>query len=545
VDDVDGDGQNRYISPRLDKLLGYTPAEWHGDPESWNKALHPADRERVLLEHARSARDQIPFVCEYRVLHRNGHVVWVRDEATLIHDEDGHPTCWQGVVIDITERKELEEQLSHQAFHDPLTNLANRALFTDRVSHALSRRTRTFNAPTAVLFVDMDDFKTVNDSLGHGTGDRLLKIVAERLQGCLRTADTAARLGGDEFAVLVEDISGPADAEQVATRIIDAFARPFRIDGRELHMGASIGIAITSHKSETVDDILRNADLAMYMAKRDKGGYAIFEPDMHAAVVGRMQLKADLSHAIDTGQLTLYYQPVIDMHTREMVGTEALLRWFHPVRGTVSPAEFIPLAEESDLIVEIGNWVLDEACRQAIGFQRSDPALADSSMTVNLSGRQLGDPRLVQKVADALDASGLRPDRLVLEITETALMTDVEASIDILTALKELGVRLAIDDFGTGYSSLSYLKAFPLDILKIDRSFVDGVELGEEEAALASAVVKLAQTLNLATVAEGVETPAQARTLLDIGCRLAQGFLYSPAVAPEAIASTLRSVAGA
>jgi diguanylate cyclase (GGDEF)-like protein len=466
----------------------------------------------------------------------------VRDEATLIKGEDGKPSFWQGVVIDITERKLLEEQLSHQAFHDPLTNLANRALFTDRVSHALARRARHPEISIAVLFVDLDDFKAVNDSLGHAMGDELLRSVAERLEGCLRIADTAARLGGDEFAVLVEETTGPQDAEQIARRIIESLDRPFRIKQQEILMGASVGIALTTSKNESEDELLRNADIAMYIAKRDKGSYALFEPDMHAAAMGRLQLKSDLKSALEAGELQLHYQPVIDMRTGEMVGTEALLRWEHPVRGMVPPLEFIPLAEESDLINEIGRWVLDEATYQSVEFTRKRPRLAGAFMTVNLSGRQLLDPQLAASVAMALERSGMPPEKLILEITETALMTDIDRSLETLVALKELGVRIAIDDFGTGYSSLGYLKRFPIDVLKIDRSFVDGVERGPEAAAIAAAVVKLGQTLGLITVAEGVENQAQVESLLALDCHFAQGFHYSPAVPADELMATTTPV---
>jgi diguanylate cyclase (GGDEF)-like protein/PAS domain S-box-containing protein len=442
---------------------------------------------------------------------------------------------------DVTERRRLEDELAHQAFHDPLTNLANQALFRDRVDHAVTRLERGDHhlAHLAVLFVDLDNFKHVNDSLGHTVGDQLLVAVTERLQGCLRVADTAARLGGDEFAILLEDISGREEATQVASRVIAALRRPFAVAGKEVFVGASIGIAFDNPGLQG-DQLLRNADLAMYTAKgRGKDRYQVFEPEMHAAAVERLEVEADLRRAEERGELRVHYQPIFDLSTGAVNGVEALVRWEHPIRGLLAPAAFIPLAEETGLIQEIGRQVLTVACRQVRAWQIELPSLPPLSVSVNLSPRQLLDPFLVGDVSRALESTGLPASSLVLEITEGAMMHDTETTVGVLRALRELGVRLAVDDFGTGYSSLSYLQRFPIDVLKIDQSFVAGLAGSPEESALARAIVKLAQTLQLTAVAEGVETQVQVDRLKELGCELAQGYLLARPQAAEAVTRLL------
>ena len=527
-DGIDPLSTSLYISPRVKDLVGYTPEEWQSNPANWVNHLHPEDRDAVIAERERSHELAEPFAMEYRVIHRDGHVVWVRDEAVVMRAEDGVPPFWQGLVVDITEPKRLEEQLLHQAFHDSLTGLANRALFTDRVQHALSLGERGAGPPLAVLFIDLDDFKTINDSLGHEAGDQLLRAAAQRLDESLRSSDTAARLGGDEFGVLVEDIEGPQDAVRVAERIIETVGMPFSIHGREVVLRPSVGIAVSLKRRSTHTELLRNADLAMYKAKRmGKGGYALFEPEMHSVVLERMQLKADLESAIGDGQLELHYQPIIDLQTRAVVGTEALIRWNHPTRGLVPPLDFIPIAEETDQIIRIGDWVIREACAQAKRWQDARPQRL-LSMTVNLSAVQLQRPGLVASVKDAVVDSGLDPSHLTLEITESALMTDVDGIVNVLRDLKSLGVRIAVDDFGTGYSSLGYLQRFPLDILKIDRSFIREVDKGPEHAVLAHAVIELAGALSLQAIAEGIETIKQSFALQALGCTHGQGYYFSP-----------------
>jgi diguanylate cyclase (GGDEF)-like protein len=380
----------------------------------------------------------------------------------------------------------------------------------------------------AVLFLDLDGFKEVNDSLGHEAGDRLLIQVAERLHSCVRPSDTVARFGGDEFAVLVEDASDDIDVVQVADRVLDGLRQPFEVKGRELHVRGSMGIARMESDVDGADQLLRNADLAMYRAKAaGRGGYERYNPEMHTELVQRVQLESDLRRALDEGELFLHYQPTFDLGSGQLVGAEALARWDHPTRGLVPPTEFIPLAEASGLIRPLGAWVLREACRQAAEWQRNSPPREKPlTLNINLSGRQLQSPEVVDDIAQALEESGLPPSSLVLEMTESVLMDDNENVLDILRRIKGLGARLAIDDFGTGYSSLSYLHRFPVDILKIDRSFVERLSHSSDNAELARTVVRLGQSLQLQTVAEGVEDSTQFLTLRRMGCDVGQGFYF-------------------
>ncbi|HJR44076.1 MAG TPA: EAL domain-containing protein [Actinomycetota bacterium] len=425
-----------------------------------------------------------------------------------------------------------QEDLEHQAFHDTLTGLPNRSLFHDRLGHALERQTRD-HKPLAVLLVDLDDFKTVNDSLGHAAGDELLKFVADSLSSSLRPADTAARLGGDEFAVLVEDVRGRHDALRVADRIISAMHQKLLIEGKEVFVHGSVGIAIT-HGNESADEVLRNADVAMYAAKSGgKDRYQLFDGAMHEGVMERLDLKADLQRAVERKEFVVHYQPLFDLQSGRIVSAEALVRWEHPVRGVVMPGEFIPLAEETGLILHIGRFVLEEACRQLSLWQMEFDG--DLGISVNLSGRQLQESDVVEVVREALAAGPVAGGSLTLELTESVLMKDSEATVSKLNALRALGVHLAIDDFGTGYSSLSYLGQFPIETIKIDRSFTHGVTEGPEDSALARAVIKLADTLGMKSIAEGVETQAQAEQLASFGCRVGQGFLFSPAVPPRGL----------
>jgi diguanylate cyclase (GGDEF)-like protein len=455
-----------------------------------------------------------------------------------MHDPNVH-----GIVLntrDISERKQFEEQLSHQAFHDSITSLANRALFHDRVTHALERQERD-QKPIAVLFVDLDDFKTVNDSLGHAAGDQLLAEVGERLKGVLRAADTAARLGGDEFAILLEDGGEGIMAADVAERIKAMLVEPFLLEGKEVFVRASIGIAVADgDRRGDTEELLRNADVAMYMAKeRGKGRYQMFEPAMHDTALKRLELKADMQRAVEHGEFILNYQPMYELESQRITGVEALIRWIHPERGVVPPLDFIPLAEETGLIVTIGQWVLREACAYAVTLLDRFPGLIDFHMAVNLSARQLSRPEIVDEVRDTLAETGLAPGHLILEITESVMMQDMELSIDRLTELKALGVLLAVDDFGTGYSSLNYIRRFPVDILKVDKSFVDGVSEEGEASALTAAVIDLAGILNLTPVAEGIERAEQLESLLALNCDLGQGFFFAKPLASEALQELL------
>jgi diguanylate cyclase (GGDEF)-like protein len=439
----------------------------------------------------------------------------------------------------LTDARNFEDAM-HQAFHDSLTGLPNRALFLDRVEHAEARVART-GSSVAVVFLDLDDFKKVNDRLGHVAGDELLVLVAGRLRRCLRPSDTAARFGGDEFALLLEDMSPDEPGTAVAGRVLVELSRPFMVQGQEVIVTASLGIA--SSRDRAGGDLLRNADLAMYRAKSGgKGRVELFEPGMHAAVMERLELEVDLQHALHRSELEVHFQPIVELGTGKTSAVEALMRWKHRVRGYVGPDEFVPLAEETGSIHSLGQWVLLEACRQGVvwnsGVRRDDPI----AVGVNLSGRQLEDPGLVDQVATALDETGFPPGLLILEITETVLMRDLEGTVSQLIELRDLGVRLSVDDFGTGYSSLQYLRRFPLDSLKIAKSFVDGVAGPSQDAAVARAIVDLGRTFNLRVVAEGVETPEQHERLLQLGCEYGQGYLFARPAAAESVGPELTRV---
>ncbi|HYY89290.1 MAG TPA: EAL domain-containing protein, partial [Chloroflexota bacterium] len=429
------------------------------------------------------------------------------------------------VSLALTDAKTLDAV--RQAFHDALTGLPNRALFLDRLEHALAR-SRRGQSTLAVLFVDLDRFKLINDTLGHAAGDQLLVTAGQRLRATVRESDTAARFGGDEFAILLEYQAEPDEATNVAQRVIDTLQAPFEVAGREVFISASVGIAISHAGHEDAAEILRNADVAMYRAKHQgSGGYHIFEPGMRVALIERLELEADLRRAVDHGEFTLVYQPIMALDPPTISGFEALIRWSHPSRGLVSPADFIPLAEETGLIFPIGRWVLDEACREAARWQSEHPRDPPRTVSVNLSACQLQHAGLVGEVANALAASRLDPGCLVLEITESVLIHDTEAIIARLSELKQLGVRVAIDDFGTGYSSLSYIRQLPVDIVKVDKSFIDNIDQSAEASAVARAIIRLGHTLNLATVAEGIEEPGQLETLRKMQCELGQGYLFN------------------
>lgn len=438
----------------------------------------------------------------------------------------------------------LGSRLEHQAFHDPLTGLANRALFTDRLVHALQRRDG-HGTGAAVIFLDLDDFKIINDTLGHAAGDELLCAVAQRLHGVLRPGDTAARFGGDEFAVLLEDSVEQFSVAVVAQRILDALARSFSVAGREVSLRASLGVALAGAGGIGAGELLRRADVAMYRAKsHGKATFEVFEPSMQEAITRRLEIRNELERAVRDQELLLYYQPVIDLTTLAPVGCEALVRWAHPARGLVSPAEFVAVAEESGLICDIGRYVLREACRQCQMWQTAFPDLPAFSISVNVSPRQLGNQRFVSDVWDALSYSGLHPSRLVLEITESLMADDSENARRMLARLKATGVRISLDDFGTGYSSLSVLQDLPIDILKIDRAFIGRMLDDPRGGAFVQAIVRMGKTLGLGLIAEGVEIPEQAERLLALGCTEAQGFYFARPAPAEALTDLLRHHAG-
>ena len=537
---VDPSGTIRYQTPSAARVLGYDPAAMVGRRFGALLRPHDADRlEAVLVDAALRPRSSQSV--EFAMMHSDGR--WCETETVVTSLVDDHDI--RGLVLntrDVSERKELERQLTKQAFSDSLTGLANRALFRNRVETAVAERS-AYRGQVAVLFLDLDGFKGVNDAQGHAIGDNLLTLVADRLRRCVGPGDTVARLGGDEFAILIVGPQAEPIAIGTADRIREVLRKPFVLDGRDVTLAASTGIAITDLGDETADQILRNADLAMYRAKAaHDGGYVRFESEMHDALLLRVQAEADLRHALARGQLALHYQPTVNLHTGQVVGVEALIRWYHPTRGLVQPMDFIGLAEETGLVESIGEWAVRECCRQGARWQTYAPAGGLFHVAVNVSSHQLT-PQLPVIVREALIESGMPPGALVIEMTESVLIERTEEAIDVLRQLKALGTRIAVDDFGTGYSSLSYLAKFPVDILKIDKSFVEQLTTrfddvggaGSDSAELARTIVHLGRSLRLGTVAEGIETREQYAALVAMACDYGQGFLFSRPLPAEGI----------
>ncbi len=535
---VDQSGVIMGDNPAVASMLGYDGASTDGVDLLALVCAEDLEAAGAVFSNTLLVPGEV-FSTELRVRHADGSVLWLAARAVNLNND---PDV-RGVVVnlhDVTDRKTAEEELAHRAFHDSLTGLPNRALFRNRVEHALDRSTRAGSDP-AVVYVDLDGFKTVNDSLGHDAGDEVLQEVARRLAGVVRSGDTVARLGGDEFAVLVEHGSSPLEEVGViGERILRAMREPVLVGERRVAVGASLGIAVGDGET-TGTALLRNADIAMYRAKSGgKGQWVRYEPEMHTEANERLQLEAGLAGAVDTGQLELLYQPVFELETDRLVGFEALLRWHHPALGLVLPDRFIPLAEENGQIVPIGRWVLQEACRTAARWQGAHPGEPPISMAVNVSARQLASAELVHHVADAMAAVDLDPSTLVLEMTETALVQDPLAVTARLRELRALGVRLAIDDFGTGYSSLSYLRQFPVDILKIDRSFIDTITDGGDLPPLVRGMLELSRALQLETLAEGIETDVQRQRLREERCVLGQGYLFARPLSADDAEALLR-----
>ncbi len=522
---VGAGGAIRYATPVLDTMLGRA---LHPGGSMWlNEIVREDDRPAVTAALSQACAKIGESVAEHWLaVHSNGSLVPVEGHFLNLSDD---PSV-RGIVLtirDVGERKQLEERLHRRAFYDSLTELPNRELFEDRVAHAIGGALRE-NRPIAVLFVDLDDFKTVNDSLGHAAGDDLLRQTAARLHDCTRSSDTAARLGGDEFAVLVESIRERADVDAVATRIHSALDEPFSIQGEEIFVHASIGIASNADGTGCAE-LLRNADMAMYAAKAaGKGRSELFRPTMHLAARKRLQLKGDLRRAVEAGELHVRYQPLVDLDDQRILGAEALVRWSHPELGDIPPVDFIPLAEETGLIVPLGRQVLDAACRQARGWQDQLPEGESLYVSVNLSVRQFRPAgQIARHVREATAAAGLDPSCLMLEVTESVLMDDREGITRELVELRALGARIAIDDFGTGYSALSYLSQFPIDTVKMDRSFVNDLARGKGDAALVRSVVELGQALDMEIIAEGIEHRGQLDSLHDLHCTVGQGFYFA------------------
>jgi diguanylate cyclase (GGDEF)-like protein/PAS domain S-box-containing protein len=533
---VDSASMVRYATPSCERMLGVTADALAG--RSLADLADPEDRQIVLTTCATADADSPRRAQDWRLRREGGGDVAVEAVAArLATARDGADVAV--TLHDISERKAFEEQLRHRAFHDELTGLANRPLFEDRTVQALARARRS-GQTVAVVFLDLDDFKVVNDALGHAAGDELLREAAGRLGEGLRVSDTPARLGGDEFAVLLDGVSDPAEAERVAERIVERLREPFLIGGREHVVRASVGIAIAANGQRSAADLLRDSDAAMYEAKRQgKGRTVRFEPHMHASAIQRLTLRTDLERAVAQGELELHYQPVVGLVSGEIGQVEALVRWRHPERGFLAPVEFIPLAEETGLIVQLGRWVLREACEQARRWL-DDEATGAPAVAVNVSARQLGDPSFLDDVASILADTGLPANRLVIEITEHTVMGDIELVAPRLEALRAMGIEIALDDFGTGYSSLAYLRQFAIDTLKIDRAFVAALDASGTDHALVRSITVLAQTLGMRVVAEGIEESRQLDVLRELDCELGQGWLFSRAVPADEATALLR-----
>ena len=523
---IGADGTIVYDSPSVATILGNDPSTRVG--ASAFASIHPDDLETANAIFRDMVAGHLTGTVPLEVRTRHSDGSWRYLEArvkNLLATPDV-----EGIVAnfrDVTDRKTLEDQLAHRAFHDVLTELPNRALFLDRVSHAIATSKRT-NECFAVLFVDLDDFKTVNDGLGHAAGDEVLITVGSRLKSCLREADTCARLGGDEFGALLEGLGNPAEAYEVGARILEVLSDDLYIDDSRVGVNASLGIVISSGDDGDAEVLVRNADLAMYQAKSTgKGRYEIFESGMHDAVVERLALKADLRRGVENGEFVAHYQPIVELATGRITGAEALVRWHHPERGVLAPAAFLELAEETGVIAAIGATVLRQACEDAAGWARGDDD--GPGVSVNLSASQLKEDGVVDLVMETLQATGLQPSALTIEITETLLMEDPARAAETLHQLKAVGVRIALDDFGTGYSSLSYLSRFPVDHLKIDKSFVDSLAGGgaATDASLVGAIAGIGEMLNLQVTAEGIEHQAQLVELQALGCGYGQGYVYA------------------
>jgi diguanylate cyclase (GGDEF)-like protein/PAS domain S-box-containing protein len=516
-----------YFSPRWKSMLGYGETEIGNTLDEWFDRVHPDDLNWVKVRISTHLDGLTPhFENEHRMCHRDGTYRWMLSRGLAVRDESGLATRMAGSQTDITSRKQAESQLLHDALHDTLTHLPNRTLLMDRLRHAIQLSKRTSSFLFAVLFLDLDRFKVINDSLGHMIGDQLLMAIAQRLAACLRPCDTVARLGGDEFVILLEDIHDVNRVTAVANRIQQTLTQPFTLEGHEVFTTASIGIALSQVGYELPEDVLRDADIAMYRAKaQGRACYEIFNPKMYVRAVALLQIETDLRRAIDRQEFELCYQPIVSLKTYRISGFEALLRWRHSSRGLVSPAEFIPIAEETGLIIPIGWWVLREACCQMRAWQVQFPT-APLTISVNLSGKQFT-PHLTEQISLLLKETGLDAHSLKLEITESVLMENTELAAAMLEQLRDLGIQLSMDDFGTGYSSLSYLHRFPIDTLKIDRSFINKIDTDGEQLAIVRTIITLAWNLGMDVIAEGIETSRQLAQLRALQCDYGQGYFFS------------------
>ncbi len=542
MDAVNDEASTMFVSPQIEKILGYSVEEWTSDAESWPKILHPDDRAHAMAENARHNDTGEPFSLEYRLIAKDGRVVWVRDEAVLVRDERGQPLYSYGVMMDISERKRAEEQVAFLTYHDDLTGLPNRAMFEELLEMSIAR-VRRHDGSVAVAIVDLDDFKLVNDSLGHESGDELLRQLAHRLREATRETDLVARRGGDQFLLLLADLerdgTGEMDAaliraESVAQRVHDALSRPFEVGGTEVYISASLGISLFPQDAPDAAQLIHNAEAAMRESKKaGPNGYVV---SSHGAQdpLRKLSFVTRLRKAVEAQHWVLYYQPLVDLKTGHMTGVESLIRWREPDGTIIPPNDFIPLAEELGVIETIGDWVVEELARQDADWRAQGLNL---EIGFNLSPRQFWQPDLAHRILSRIEAGNMDPSRLVVEVTESSAMMDPDRAQRILWDLHSRGLKIAIDDFGTGYSSLSRLREMPVEILKIDRAFVSNVDSDPQSAAIVTAFIQLAHGLGMTTLAEGIERPEEWEFLAERGCMLGQGYYFSHPIPAEQIAS--------
>ncbi len=539
-----------YLSARWKSILGYREDEIDATPESWFELVHPEDLPRLKAEIDSHLEGRTPHLeTEHRIRNRLGAYMWVHTRGLAVRDETGRACRLAGSLRDITGRKHTEAQLTHAALHDALTGLPNRVLFMDRLDNAVKRFRRKSQNHFGVVFLDLDRFKVINDSLGHLAGDQLLKSIARRLESCLRVGDTIARFGGDEFAILLVDIADLAEVDAVAERIDAELGRPFHVQGHEFFTSASLGIALSSTGYERPEDVLRDADTAMYRAKsQGRSRRVVFAPDMHRHAMSQLRLENDLRRAVDRHEFRVHFQPLVELARGRLTGFEALVRWRHPDQGLLAPDDFLAVARETGLLPRIGWWVLGEASRRLKAWQRRFAWTRELTVAVNLDARQLSSAELVERVEGELASSGLEPRCLQLEITEAMILDNPARTASILVRLHRKGIALNVDDFGTGYSSLSLLHRYPVDTLKIDRSFISRMSSEEEDLEIVRAIISLAHNLKLSVMAEGVETAQQLKQLKALGCEAAQGFLFARPLEPGDVEDLLeagpRTIAG-
>ena len=518
-----------YYSDRWKEMLGFNDDEISDTPDEWLSRIHQEDHDRVRASiDAYLEGTTSNFEIEYRIRHFSGNYLWMMAKGLAIRTSSGRATRFAGSQTDVSERKSNEEQMIYDALHDTLTSIPNRTLLLDRIRQSLVRRKRYPKTSFAIIFIDLDRFRLVNESLGHIHGDELLQLISARLKETIPIGDTVARLGGDEFSVLLQDIESVRDVEAIAKDIQNSFSKPFFLGDKEVFASASMGIAHSDNNYKTPEEILRDSELAMYRAKRGgKSQSIVFQPQFRQSSLSPIDLDTDLRRALDRDEMELHYQPIISMRDRTISGFEALLRWSHRSRGVISPNEFIPLAEETGLIYDLGQWVLGKACKQIAAWNKSKEKEDQLEISINLSSRQFSDPNLVEGIVENIEKSGFDAEFLKIEITESALMQNAQRSVSMLNQLKDLNIKVCVDDFGTGYSSLSYLHTFPIDTLKIDRSFVHDMSRNFRNMEIIRTIIMLAHNLKLDVIAEGVETGEQDAQLSALGCQFAQGFYFS------------------